>query len=73
MRLSGHVACVGDRRDAYRVLVGRPDGKRPLGGPGWKYYIKMYLKKKWVGKPCTGIFQLRWLALVNAVMNLWVS
>jgi hypothetical protein len=29
MRWAGHVACVGDRRDAYRILAGRPDGKRP--------------------------------------------
>jgi hypothetical protein len=33
MKLTGHVARMGDRRDAYRVLVGRPDGKRPLGKP----------------------------------------
>jgi hypothetical protein len=33
MRWIGHVACVGDRRGAYRVSVGRPDGKRPLGIP----------------------------------------
>jgi len=34
---------VGDRRGAYRVLVGRPEGKRPLGIPrcGWKGNIKM--------------------------------
>jgi len=34
-----------DRIDAYRVLVWRPDGKRPLGGPRWKYNIKMDRKK----------------------------
>jgi len=30
MRWAGHVACMGDRRGAYRVLVGKPEGKRPL-------------------------------------------
>jgi hypothetical protein len=32
MRLAGHVACMGERRDVYRVLVGKPEGMRPL----WK-------------------------------------
>jgi len=31
MRWMGHVACTGERRGAYRVLLGKPDGKRPLG------------------------------------------
>jgi hypothetical protein len=40
MRWAGHVARVGDRRCAYRILVGRPEGKRPLGihRSGWKVY-----------------------------------
>jgi len=33
MRWAGHVARVGERRNSYRVLVERPDGRRPLGGP----------------------------------------
>jgi len=33
MRWTGHVACMGDRRVAYAVLVGRPEGKKPLGKP----------------------------------------
>ena len=33
MRWMGHVAPMGDRRDAYMVLLGRPEGKRPLGIP----------------------------------------
>jgi hypothetical protein len=38
---------MGDRRSAYRVLVGRPDGKRPLGRPRcrWEYNIKMGLQE----------------------------
>jgi len=34
MRWAGHVACMGERRGVYRVLVGEPEGKRPLGDPG---------------------------------------
>ena len=34
MRWAGHVACTGTRRGAYSVLVGKPEGKRPLGRPG---------------------------------------
>ena len=33
MRLAGHVARMGERRGVYRVLVGKPEGKRPLGRP----------------------------------------
>jgi hypothetical protein len=41
MRWAGHVACVGERRDVYRVLVGKPEGRRPLGRPrrNWEDYI----------------------------------
>jgi hypothetical protein len=45
MRWAGHVARMGVGRGAYRVLVGRPEGKRPLGRPRrrWEDNIKMYL------------------------------
>jgi hypothetical protein len=33
MRWAGHVACMGEERGVYRVLVGKPEGKRPLGRP----------------------------------------
>jgi len=33
MRWAGHVTCMGERRSLYRVLVGKPEGKRPLGRP----------------------------------------
>ena len=33
MRWAGHVACMGERKGVYRVLVGKPEGKRPLGRP----------------------------------------
>jgi hypothetical protein len=47
MRWAGHVARVGEGRGVYRVLVGRPEGKRPLGRPKrrWEDNIKMDLKE----------------------------
>ena len=77
MRLAGHVARMGEGRGVYRVLVGKPEGKRPLGRPRrrWEDNIKMDLHE--VG--CGGINWIelaqdrdRWRALVNAVMNLRV-
>jgi hypothetical protein len=43
----GHVACMGDRRSAYRVLVGRAEGRRPLWRPRhrWEDNIKMDLQE----------------------------
>jgi hypothetical protein len=73
----GHVARVGDWRDVYRVLVGKPEGKRPLGRPRgrWEDNIKMDLQE--VGYGGMDWIELaqdrdRWRALVNAVMNLRV-
>ena len=45
MRRAGHVACMGKDRGVYRVLVGKPEGKRPLGRPRrrWEDNIKMDL------------------------------
>jgi len=77
MRWAKHAARVGDRTGVYRVLVGKPEGKRPLGRPRhrWEDNIKMDLRR--VG--CRGIDWIelaqdreRWRALVNAVMNLRV-
>jgi hypothetical protein len=47
MRRAGHVACMVEGRGVYRVLVGRPEGKRPLGRPRrrWDDTIKMDLRK----------------------------
>jgi hypothetical protein len=52
MRWAGHVARMTDRRGTYRVLVGRPEGRRPLGRPRrrWENNIKMDLQEvKWGG------------------------
>jgi hypothetical protein len=48
MRWAGHVACMGQGRDVYRILVGRPEGKRPLGRPRrrWDENIKLELREK---------------------------
>ena len=47
MRWTGHVACVGDRRGVYRVLLGRPEGTGPIGRPRcrWEDNIKTHYKK----------------------------
>jgi hypothetical protein len=47
VRWARHVACIGDRRESYRVLMGKPEGERALGRPGYKLddNIKMDLKK----------------------------
>jgi len=47
MRWAEHVACMGERRGVYRVLVGKPEGKRPVGRPRrrWEDNIKMDLQE----------------------------
>jgi hypothetical protein len=47
MRWGERAACMGEKRNAYRVLVGKPEGKRPLGGPRceWEDNIKMDLRE----------------------------
>jgi hypothetical protein len=65
---------MGERRGAYRALVGKPEGRRPLGRPRprWKDNIKMDLREVgWGGMDWINLAQdrNRWRALVNAVMN----
>jgi hypothetical protein len=77
MRWAGHVSRMGEGRGVYRILVGRPEGKRPLGKPRrkWKYNIKMDLTE--IGIDGANWIQLaqhmvQWRACVNTVMNLLV-
>jgi hypothetical protein len=51
MRWAGHVARMGETRNAYRILLGKPEGERPLGRPGrqWVDNIKMDLKRNTIG------------------------
>ena len=69
---------MGERRGVYRVLVGKPQGKRPLGRPRrrWEDNIKMDLQEIGCGD-MDGIElaqdKYRWWALGNAVMNFWVQ
>jgi len=77
MRWAGHVARIGEGRGVYRVLVVKPEGKKPLGRPRrrWEDNIKMDLQEVW----CGGMDWIelaqerdRWRALVNAVMKVRV-
>jgi hypothetical protein len=77
LRWAGHVARMGERRGAYRPLVGKPEGRRPLGRPWrrWKDNIKMDMREVgWGGMDWINLAQDRdrWRALVNTVMNLRV-
>jgi hypothetical protein len=47
LRWTGHVARIGEKRDTYRILVGKPEGKRPLGRPRkrWEDNIRMDLRE----------------------------
>ena len=77
MRWAGHVACMGEEWGTYRVLVGKPVGKRQLGRPRrrWVDNIRMDLQEVGCGyMDCIGLAQDRdsWRTLVSAVMNLRV-
>jgi len=75
MRRAGHVARTGEEKGVYRVLVGKPEGRRPLGRPRWVDNIRMDLQEvgcvymDWIG-----LAQDResWRTVVSAVMNLRV-
>jgi hypothetical protein len=77
MRWAGHVARMGEKRNAYRLLVGKPEGKRPLGRSRcrWVDNIGMDLGEvgwgdvDWIGLAKD---RNRWRAIVNSVLNLRV-
>jgi hypothetical protein len=77
MRWAGHVARMREERKVYKVLVGKPEGKRPLGRPRrrWEDGIRMDLRE--IGLGCVDWIRLaqdrdRWRAAVSAVVNLLV-
>jgi hypothetical protein len=77
MRWEGHVARMGEGRGVYRVLVGRPERKRPLARPRrrWEDNIKMDLREIGIdGANCNRLAgdKVQWRAFVNTVMNFGV-
>jgi hypothetical protein len=77
MRWVGHVACMEEGRGTYRVLVGRPKSKIPLGRHRhrWEDNIRMGLRETGInGVNCNQLAQdrVQWQACVNTVMNLQV-
>ena len=77
MRWVGHVARMGEERGVYRVLVGKPEGKRPLARPRrrWVDNMRMDLQevrcgyKDWIGRAQD---RDSWWTLVSVIMNLRV-
>jgi hypothetical protein len=77
MRWAGHVACMREERKVYKVLEGKPEGKRPLGRPRhrWQNGIRMDLKEIGLGGVDWILLSQdrdRWRAVVSAMMNLRV-
>jgi hypothetical protein len=75
--MGGQCSTNGEKRNAYRLLVGKPEGKRPLGRPRrrWVNNIGMDLGEMgWGDVDCIGLAKdrNRWRALVNSVLNLGV-
>ena len=77
LRWAGHIARIEEGGDVHKVLVGKPEGKRPLERPRrrWEDNIKMYFQE--VGRGCRDWMELdqdrdRWRALVSTVMNFGV-
>jgi hypothetical protein len=77
LKMGGPCSTNGEKRNVYRVLVGKPEGKRPLGRSRrrWVDNIRMDLGEvgwgdvDWIG---LAMDRNRWRALVNSVLNLWV-
>jgi hypothetical protein len=77
MRWAGHVARMGERRGVHRVLVGKPEGRRPLGRPRRRLEDNIKMDLEEVGGSCGNWMERaqdrdRWRALVSTVMNFGV-
>jgi hypothetical protein len=75
VRWAQHVTGMGEKRNAYRLLVRKPEGNRPLGRPRsrWVDNIKWILEVRWGGMDWIYLFQYRdqWRTLKNMIMNIW--
>jgi hypothetical protein len=77
MRWAGHVARMGEKRNVYKLLVGKPERKRPLGRPRCRWIDNIKMDPLEIGLIVVDWIDLdqdryRWRALVNSVMTLWV-
>jgi hypothetical protein len=76
-RWSGHVARMGDERNVYKVLMGKPEGKKPLGRPRHRWEDGIIMDIREIGCGSVEWTQLaqnsdQWQALANTVMNLQI-
>ena len=74
MRWAGRVARMEEGRDVHKVLVGKPEGKRPLGRPRRRCEVNVKMDLEEVGRGCGDWMELaqdrdRWRAFVSTVMN----
>jgi hypothetical protein len=77
MRWVGHVAGMGEMRNAFTILIGEPEGKRLLGRPRCRFYVRIRMDLReiwWESVDWIRLAQDRdqWRAVVNTVMNLWI-
>jgi hypothetical protein len=77
MRWAWYVARIGEKRNAYRILVGKPEGKRPLRRPGCRWVDNINMDLRDIG--CDDINRIdlaedtdQWMALVNMIINIRV-
>jgi hypothetical protein len=77
IRWAENVAHMGEMRNAYNILVGKPDGNRPLGRPRHRWEDNIKIIHREMGFGVVDWIYLaqdtdQWRVLVNKVMNLWV-
>jgi hypothetical protein len=77
MRWIAHVARIGKKRNSYRILVGKPERKRPTGRQRHRWFGNIKIDLREIG--CDGMNWIdlsldrdQWRAFMNAVMNIWV-